>query len=65
MDEIIHNDLQEEIDKFREEKLIGKVSVDINFYRGGISNYLVGINISKKIKNDTLNKNNLKNKNNA
>jgi len=65
MDEIIHNDLQEEIDKFREEKLIGKVSVDINFYRGGISNYLVGINVSKKIKNDTLNKNNLKNKNNA
>jgi len=65
MDEIIHNDLQEGIDKFREEKLIGKVSVDINFYRGGISNYLVGINISKKIKNDTLNKNNLKNKNNA
>ena len=64
MNEIIQ-DLEDHIKEYQKSKKTGSVAVRVNFFKGGIGNYNLSKEESKKIKNDTSNKNNLKNKNNA
>jgi len=55
MNEIIQG-LEDHIKEYQKSKKTGSVAVRVNFFKGGIGNYNLSKEESKKIKNDTSNK---------